>query len=240
MATPHTTPDDGDYAIVRASENDADALAQVIADAFHDLAVSRWLIGDPAERRAIYPGYFRMYVERALADGIVHTTADRAAAALWIPTAGPAAPPGGYTERLAAITGPDVGRFMSFDEALDAHHPVGVTHHHLAILAVHPDWQDIGIGTALLDTHHAILDQQGIPAYLEASDTGTRDLYQRHGYELRPDNPIRLPAGPDIWPMWRPRAPQRRSRCRSPAIPALSRRHVLSDITDSWRCMDRG
>ena len=61
-------------------------LSQVIADAFFDLAPCRWLIDDLAARREIFPGFFRMYVEHAMADGLVYTTAGRTAAALWIPT----------------------------------------------------------------------------------------------------------------------------------------------------------
>ena len=38
--------------------------------------------------------------------------------------------------------------------------------------------------------------------YGQASDTGTRDLYLRHGYTLLPE--LRLPDdGPTMYPMWR-------------------------------------
>jgi GNAT superfamily N-acetyltransferase len=102
--------------------------------------------------------------------------------------------------------------FLAFDEQLDRHHPDGTFHEHLAILAVRPDRQGQGTGTALLDARHAVLDGQGIPAYLEASDERTRRLYLAHGYVLRPDAPIRLPGGPEMWPMWR--EPRTRDRAR--------------------------
>ena len=71
-------PGDGLHAgVVPADPADLDTLSQVIADAFHDLAPSRWLIADPDARREIFPGYFRIYVEHALASGVVHTTPDR-------------------------------------------------------------------------------------------------------------------------------------------------------------------
>ena len=124
-----------------------------------------------------------MYVEHALADGIVHTTPARDAAALWIPLGPqPPEPPDGYHEHLAEITGPWAHRFTAFDAELDARHLTGTDHHHLAILAVRPDRQGHGTGTALLDAHHAHLDQEGITAYLEASDERTRRIYLRHGY----------------------------------------------------------
>jgi len=137
-----------------------------------------------------------MYVEHAMADGLVHTTPGRDAAALWIPL-GPQLPepPDGYDEHLAEITGPWVERFAAFDAELDAHHLTGIEHHHLAILAVRSDRQGQGIGTALLDAHHTVLDEKGIAAYLEASDERTRGIYLRHGYDDY-GTPIELPGGP--------------------------------------------
>jgi transcriptional regulator with XRE-family HTH domain len=125
--------------IVPAGEADIEVLSQVIADAFFPLAPCQWLIGDEAARRDIFPAYFRMYVEHAMADGLVHTTPGRDAAALWIPL-GPQlpSPPDGYDEHLAEVTGPWVERFAVFDGELDAHHLTGAEHHHLAILAVRP------------------------------------------------------------------------------------------------------
>jgi GNAT superfamily N-acetyltransferase len=198
-------------ALVRADEADLDVLSQVIADAFCDLAPSRWLIADPAARREIFPGYFRLYLEQALAHGVVHTTSGRTAAALWLhvgrEVAGQA---DGYEARLAAATSPWTDRFTAFDAALDRHHPVGIPYRHLAILAVRPDRQGRGTGTALLRGCHESLDDEGMPAYLEASGPRTRDLYLAHGYVLRPDAPFYLPeGGPPMWPMMR--EPQRKA-----------------------------
>jgi len=189
--------------VIQADAADAGVLSQVIADAFHDLAPSRWLIPDESARRQIFPGYFRLFVEHALASGVVHTTPAREAVTLWLPV-GENGPDqlAGYEERLAAATYPWTYRFRAFDAALDLRHPVGVGHHHLAMLAVRPDVQGQGIGTALLCAHHARLDDLGVPAYLEASDQRTRRIYLASGYaDYGPV--IRLPGGPAMHPMWR-------------------------------------
>jgi GNAT superfamily N-acetyltransferase len=202
MTTRETQARSARHEVVRAGEADIDTLAQVIAEAFFPLAVCRWLIPDGTDRRAAFPAYFRLYLEHAIEDGIVETTPSRDAAALWIPGDGPTEPPGSYKEQLAAITGPHLDRFLAFDQQLDNHHPAGVFHEHLAILAVRPDRQGQGTGTALLDARHAVLEDQGIPAYLEASDERTRRLYLAHGYADR-GGPIDLAGKVRMYPMWR-------------------------------------
>lgn len=199
-----TVPCSPAESVICADGADVLVLSQVIADAFHDLAPSRWLIPDPAARRQIFPGFFRLYVEHAMASGVVHTIPDRAAVALWLPVGknGPNEP-ADYGERLAAATRPWTDRFLTFDRVLERHHPTGIAHHHLAILAVRPDRQGQGIGSALLRSHHAVLDHQtGAPAYLEASDLRTRRLYLAHGYRDH-GPPIVLAGDVLMYPMWR-------------------------------------
>jgi GNAT superfamily N-acetyltransferase len=206
--TPPAGPAAGDFdaTVARADAADLDILSLVIAEALHDLAPSRWLIADPAARYEILPGYFRLLVEHAMTSGVVHTTPDRTAAALWIHAGedGSTQPPD-YGERLAAATSPWTSRFLAFDAALDRHHPASVPHHHLAILAVSPERQGRGTGTALLRAYHQMLDHHArVPAYLEAADLRTRQIYLRHGYVLRSNAPFYLPdGGPPMWPMWR-------------------------------------
>ncbi len=224
--TPPAGPAPGgqDRGVIRAGAADLDVLSHVIAGAFCDLAPSRWLIPGQAARRQVFPGYFRLYVERALARGVVHTTPGRTAAALWVPAGDQeAGPPDGYDARLAAVTGPWVSRFRIFDAALDRHHPAGTSHWHLAILAVRPDRQGRGTGAALLAVGHAVLDRvRGTPAYLEASSVRARDLYLARGYALLPGAPFHLPGdGPPLWPMWR----QPGARAMAAADPAARERH---------------
>jgi GNAT superfamily N-acetyltransferase len=190
--------------VVCAGPADLDVLSELIADAFHRLAVSRWLIADPYARRRIFPGYFRLLVAYATVAGVAYTTPGRDAVALWL-YAGPGVPgpPTGHRQRLAAATAPWTGRFAVFDRVLEEHHPAEVSHQHLAILAVAPGRQGQGIGTALLNARHHDLDRDGVAAYLEASSPRARDLYSRHGYTPRPGAPFRLPGGPPLWPMWR-------------------------------------
>lgn len=195
---------------VTAVPADVDTLSRVVAAAFHGLAPSRWLIPDPGIRREIFPGYFAIFVAHVLAAGTVHTTPDRAAAALWLPAGTTdAEPPADYDARLAAATGPFLARFQAFDESLDGQHPGGVAHHHLAMMAVRPDRQGQGTGTGLLRAYLEDLDRAAMPSYLEAASLRTRAIYLRHGYADH-GPPIRLgDDGPCMYPMWREPGPVR-------------------------------
>ena len=195
----------GTRAVLPAGPGDLDALSRLIAAAFHDLPPSRWLVPDPASRAQVFPGFFRILLDWAAAAGTVTTTPARDAAALWIPAGShPPVPPDDYPQRIAAVTGRWRPRFEAFDATMEDHHPAGAAHEWLAIIGVHPARQGQGLGSALLAARHRVLDRSGRGAYLEAASPRARDLYERHGYAVRPGGPLHLPdGGPPMWPMWR-------------------------------------
>ncbi len=177
----------------------------LIADAMRDGPVGRWLHPASEVRRREAPRYFEIFVEHAVRHGEVYATADAATGrlsgvALWFPLTAMIPPPVDYERRLKEVAGDAFERACQLDAAIEERHPME-PHHYLAFLAVRPDDQGHGIGSALLDRHHARLDRAGIPAYLEANHVRNRDLYQRHGYQVR--SVIELPDGPPLWTMWR-------------------------------------
>ncbi|MEE6260161.1 GNAT family N-acetyltransferase [Plantactinospora sonchi] len=173
----------------------------MIAEAFLPLAPVAWLVPDPDQRRTILTANFRILVEHAFFYGEVHVLEDRSAVAVWFHRTSPMPPPVEYERRLAIACAPYTDRFRTLDKLFHTHQPTE-PHHHLAFLAVTPGKQSTGRGTALLHHHHARLDRVGLPAYLEASSDGSRDLYARHGY--LPRQPFQLPDGVTFHPMWRP------------------------------------
>ncbi|HEY9472749.1 MAG TPA: GNAT family N-acetyltransferase [Mycobacteriales bacterium] len=184
----------------------AGTVSRVIAEAFAELAVVGWLVPDAAARDCVLSADFRIFVDHAFEYGEVHATPDLDAVALWFPLDGDPLPePNDYHRRLTDAVGEWIDRFSLLDKLFEANHPTE-PHHHLAFLAVRPDRQGNGLGSALLRHHHARLDHDGMPAYLEASSPGSRDLYLRHGYQLRGE-PFTVPGGTPFWPMWRPPSP---------------------------------
>jgi GNAT superfamily N-acetyltransferase len=186
---------------------DTTDITGLLAEAMGDGLVARWLMPEASTRHQSAPAYFEIFAEHAVRYGEIYTSADQetgelSGVALWFPFTTLIPGPADYDHRLKDASGSAFDRARDLDAALEAHHPMD-PHHYLAFLAVRPDRQSRGIGSALLDRHHGRLDDAGIPAYLEANDPRNRELYLRHGYRDRAAA-IRLPdGGPRIWPMWR-------------------------------------
>jgi GNAT superfamily N-acetyltransferase len=188
-------------AIRQATLVDVDTMTEVLVEAFLVSPVGDWLIPDVATRRGVYEDYFRLHGRHGLEMGKVDITTDGNAVAVWWPDHLAAIPPD-YSARLAAACGPWLRRFALMDKVFDRHHP-DLPHNYPPFVAVAPQLQGQGVGSALLAHHHAVLDAAGQAAYLEASTDRSRRLYERHGYQLRQDA-VTLPEdGPPIWPMWR-------------------------------------
>ena len=189
--------------IANAGASDVEWVADLIGEAFQPLDATAWLVPDPGARARVLSRNFAIFVEHALRYGEVDVLADRTAAALWLPVRDDVEPPApdDYERRQREACGEWTDNFVVLDALFAANHPHG-SHDHLAFLAVRPDVQGQGRGSELLRHHHRALDATGQAAFLEASSTGSRDLYRRHGYaEL--GEAYALPNGALFWPMWR-------------------------------------
>ncbi|WP_157246710.1 GNAT family N-acetyltransferase [Nonomuraea typhae] len=190
-------------AVHRADYADLDQVAHLVGTAFAGLDVVAYMIPDPGRRAPLMSAWAAIMVEDAFKRGHVDVIPGAGAAplatAVWFHREEPLPAPDDYDRRLAEAVGPHRERFQVVDELLEASHPQE-PHHHLLFLAVRPDHQNHGLGTALMDHHHATLS--GLPAYLESASTASTRLYLRNGYTER--RPIVLPDGARFWPMWRP------------------------------------
>ena len=201
-----TAPLRSDTEIVRLhSTTELEMVSAVLAEAYHADTLGDWLIPDPAERAAIYPGFFRILARHALRGaGEVYTTSDRNAVSIWYPApyGVPNASPADYDAQLLAATGPYQQRFLALDFALQAAHPMARGHHYLNFIAVRPAYQCRGMGSALLAHRLSDLHRQGIPAYLEATNRRNLALYLHHGFTVI--GSVRVADdGPTLYRMWR-------------------------------------
>ena len=200
--TDHTTG----VAVRKAGRDDVAAMVDVLARAFDDDPVINWFVRQDADRATGFRRFFEVAVrELTLPLGEVYTTAEPGGAALWAPPGTWELDPGNLEALLPDLTAAfgeaRLERSLEGMAALDAVHP-DEPHFYLLLLGVAPDRQNRGIGSALLQAVLRRCDEQGVPAYLEATSPRNVALYERHGFVVT--DTLHLPGGgPPLWPMWR-------------------------------------
>ncbi|MEU1534041.1 GNAT family N-acetyltransferase [Streptomyces fagopyri] len=199
-------------AIRAAGEGDRERVGQLLDEAFQDDPVSGWVFPDAAHRRDRHPRLMAVFADIVFAEGRIDITEDGAACALWLSVpaddahadTGPADDDGPV--QLREAVDPDNVRVELIGRLTAGIHPADRAHEYLWMIAVAPERQGEGLGGALVRSVLDRCDQEGVPAYLEASNERSRALYERLGF-ADTGHPLDLPDGPRMWPMWRePRA----------------------------------
>lgn len=189
-----------------AGEADREAIAALLDKVFLDDPVSVWVFPEDEDRHAKHPLLMGAFLDIVLAEGRVDVIDDGSACALWlsVPAHGPEGaeeePDDGHAALREAID-PGNERIEQISRITAEAHPEGSAHEYLWLIAVAPGRQSQGLGTALIESVLERCDREGLPAYLEASNERSRDLYERLGFAVI--SPVRLPDGPEMWPMWR-------------------------------------
>ncbi|MGW6571186.1 GNAT family N-acetyltransferase [Streptomyces sp. NPDC054945] len=192
--------------IRQADRSDRDAVARLLDEAFRTDPVSSWVFPDPEHRAAVHGKFLGVFVDVALEEGRIDYAVDGSAAALWLRI--PAGDPEGEAveddvpARMRAVADLDNERCELVGRLTGAVHPTAEEHEYLLMIAVAPGRQGQGLGGELIAPVLERCDREGVPAYLEASSERSKGLYERLGWELTGD-PVRLPDGPLMWPMWR-------------------------------------
>ncbi|MER6302683.1 GNAT family N-acetyltransferase [Kitasatospora sp. NPDC001539] len=190
-----------------ATEDDAGPMAGMLARAFEDDPMMRWLFPGGSTRPAALDRYFTILLTRQyLPYGVCERTEH--AAALWVPPEAQdkAVPDAETIRELTELLGDRAEPFRCSVEAAAANAPQE-PHWYLAVLGADPAVQGRGQGSALLRSGLAEADEAGLPAYLECSKEANLPFYGHHGFEVLEE--VRLPAnGPALWVMRRaPRRP---------------------------------
>ena len=188
--------------VKRATRDDLPSVTAVLARAFVDDPVFRYLIPVDDDRRRSELA-FRMLGLNALDRGMVLRTPDSAAAAFWA-TPGQWAFPWRNVLRTLPISlrasRPGVFRALGLLGRIEKVHP-HEPHYYLEVLGTDPSRQGQGLGAAIMEHVLTRADSEGVGAYLESSKDLNVPYYRRFGFEVV--NEIRIPDGPTIWPMWR-------------------------------------
>ncbi|MFH9329498.1 GNAT family N-acetyltransferase [Streptomyces althioticus] len=195
-------------AIRTAGGDDRELVVRLLDEAFQDDPVSSWVFPGAEYRRATHHRLMAAFTDATLADGRVDLVEDGSACALWMSV--PAEAPGhgeadGGEDEFAELrraVDPDNERVEMIGRLTAGIHPQGRAHEYLWMIGVAPGRQGEGLGTALIGSVLDRCDREGRSAYLEASSERSVRLYRRLGFEATGE-PLRLPDGPLMYPMWR-------------------------------------
>jgi GNAT superfamily N-acetyltransferase len=183
---------------------DVDPLAAMLARAFEDDPVLRFMLSGPRRSDRYARRFFAWQLRRLLLGEQVHVAGERRASAIWaLPNEWRESPRQGLLlalQMLPAVAS-HLPRVASSIVTLERRHP-RVPHMYLSVLGCEPEAQGQGFGSAAIAPGLAFADAEGLPAYLESSKQRNLDFYARFGFRVLEE--LRLPGGgPAVWPMWR-------------------------------------
>ena len=208
--TDRPRPDGSDIRKMTAA--DIAPVAVALAQAFYDDPHFRWIVPDDARRMRALERGFELFIRKIwLTPDEGYTTERLTGAAIWMPArtwhVGPLEQLRLAPGTISALRG-NTPRLLKALNFIERKHPHEPPHWYLPIVGVAPAWQGRGYGAALLRPIIRRCDEDGIPAYLEASTPRNLALYQRHGFEVVEE--CRYAAdGPPLWRMWREPAGRR-------------------------------
>jgi GNAT superfamily N-acetyltransferase len=194
-----------------ATSADVKKLAAVLARAFYEDPPLVWMLPDPATRLGRITRMFRAIIGiESLRFGGIDVACggeDIVGGAIWMPPGHPK--PGIWA---AARTTPvhtralasGLGKASRFGRALSDAHPKE-PHWYLKLIGVDPAWQGRGAASLLLRSRLKRCDEEGQPAYLEASKPEGVLIYEHFGFQRQ----CKLDMGegaPVQMTMWRPPA----------------------------------
>jgi GNAT superfamily N-acetyltransferase len=199
-------PAPGQPAVRKATQADIPGIAETLARAFKDDPIQQYLFDGRDDQPELTRSFMKLGLrELAMPHDEVYLAGECDGAALWLP------PGKGKTSlleglrlapaiiRVAGISA--IPRILRAFNALEAKHPEQ-DHFYLMALAVRPEMQGRGIGSALMRPMLERCDREGLPAYLESSSPRNVPLYERHGFRVTESMQLSR-GGPEVWFMWR-------------------------------------
>lgn len=182
-----------------ATSDDAAALAEALARAFHDDPITFFAHPRESSRHRRSRFFFAGRARTLIPHELSWCDEERLGAALWAP---PDAwhPPAGEQVRMLRLVNRRSPWLAAGFARMERRHP-REPHYYLSTLGVAPEAQGRGLGSALLAPMLERCDAEGVPAYLESSKERNIAFYGRHGFRVTEE--IRFPRGPKLWLMWR-------------------------------------
>lgn len=184
-----------------ATRDEQEAVVDALVLAFVRDPVARFAFSDPTAHRAGFGAFVAAFGGAAFAHGTAFATEGFGGAALWLP-------PGAEPEEAGVVAAferwvrPDqlASAFAVMEQMGKLHPPE--PHWYLPLIGVDPHCQGRGLGAQLLRHTLALVDRDGLPAYLESTNPANISLYRRHGFEVV--ERIEVGGAPPLHTMLRP------------------------------------
>ena len=191
---------------IRAARlEDASALASALAAAFDGDPVFAWLLPDPSRRPGRLERFFKLELRHVvLPVGRVWIDDDATGASLELPPNAwkmPVRTQLAHGPEFTRIFGARLLHATALITVMERRH-LREPHYYIQYIGVAPQGQGSGLGTALLRRTLDRCDQEGLPAYLEATSERNVALYERLGFEHLGE--LTLGSSPPLWRMRRP------------------------------------
>jgi ribosomal protein S18 acetylase RimI-like enzyme len=187
-----------------AQPDESGSLAVALGAAFFDDPIFGWLIGRSSNRHARLERYFALQLAHSFADGCVWTSEGLQGAALCMPPGQWRLPPQlmiAHGGRFTSVFRGRLPRAIGLLSAVERRHLRGA-HYYFANIGVAPEAQGQGLGSRLMRPTLDRCDQEGLPAYLEASSERNAALYERLGFQCT--EVLRFAGSPPLRLMMRP------------------------------------
>lgn len=183
----------------------------MLARAFRDDPVARYLFPDGPRRARLLPWYLGSAVRYCLPYGEVYAAEDVGGVAAWLPPGKARVSNYWHMFKSGMLSAPlRVGpaafsRLRALREYTeDAHERLAPEKHwYLFVLGVDPARQGRGIGGALTGPVLSRADAGGIPCYLETQYERNLPFYEGQGFEVVEEGAVPN-GGPYFWSMYRP------------------------------------
>lgn len=187
-----------------ATRADVPGITKTLSLAFHRDPTWSWAFPDESRRQAEYEVFWGLCIHSAMRfdKPAVFVTEGVEATAVWLPPGedelsaeDEARLPG----LLRELEGDRVDDLMELMERFEAAQPADPPHYYLSLLGVHDDHRGKGIGIRLFAENLERFDAEGLPTYLESSNSANDHRYEGLGYRrisefTTPDDAVTIAA----------------------------------------------
>ena len=193
------------FTIQKASSDDAEKLADVSARAFEHDPLTEWLVESHSNALKAERQMFLAEWNNSKHYGLIYTDEDRQGVAVWKPP-GASVTIGNRIRQIWTMIGSiklyrrtlaKIRLLLNIEKARTLE-----PHYYLSLLAVTPEMQGKGLGTALIQPILDLCDKDGIPAYLETETESNVGFYSRKGFIVRQEI-LTSDGKSKVWTMWR-------------------------------------